>query len=164
MKLWSSSFSQDGQRIPRMYVSLGVLWFSLLVSFLATLAFKHLWCTLFLNLMKADTWMWPLASWMCKYSTLPNSRAYVVFHGMLVTSAGTGTQTEFNTQSTLNCGCGPLLHEYVNISHYPIPEPMWFSMACWSPLQVQVHKLNSISNLKPSMYECRGLCLKLSQS
>lgn len=31
--------------------------------------------------------------------------------------------------------CGPLLHECVNIPHYLIPEPMWFSSkACWSPL------------------------------
>jgi hypothetical protein len=68
---------------------------------------------LFLSLMKADGCMWSLASWMCKYPTLPHSRAYVVFlHGMLATS-----------------------------------------------VQVQVHRLNSIPNLKPSMYECRGLCL-----
>jgi hypothetical protein len=50
MKLWSSSFSQDGQRMQRIYISLGVLWFSLLVSFLATLAFKRLRCTCF--------WIW----------------------------------------------------------------------------------------------------------
>lgn len=106
MKIQSSSFSQEGLRIPRIYVSRGVLWFSLLVSFLATLAVH-----LFLNLIKADGCMWSLASWICKYSTLPHSRAYVVFlHGMLATS-----------------------------------------------VQVQVHKLNSIPNLKCSMYECRGL-------
>jgi hypothetical protein len=88
--------------------------FSLFVSFLAMLAFKHLWCTCFWIWWKLMECMWHLASWMWKYSTLPNSGAYVVFlHGMLVTS-----------------------------------------------VQVQVHKLNSVPNLRPNVYECRGLCLK----
>ena len=113
MKLQTSSFSQDGQRIPRIYVSTSVLWCSLLVSFLAMLASKHLWCICF--------WIW----WK------------------------------------LLGICGPLLHECVNIPHYLIPEPKWFFLhgMLVTSVQGQVHKPNSIPNLKPSMYECRGSCL-----
>jgi hypothetical protein len=61
---------------------------------------------LFLNLIKSVGCMWPRALWMCKYSTLPHSRAYVVFPpwhaGHLC--AGTGTHTEFNTE-ILNPAC-----------------------------------------------------------
>jgi len=113
LKLWSSSFSQDSQRIPRFVCFIGCAVVFPACTILGNACIQTLVVHLFLNLMKSDGCMWPLASWMCQCYTLPCSRAYVVFlHGVLVTS-----------------------------------------------VQLQVHKLNSIPNLKLSMYECRGLCL-----